>query len=117
MTDRDAPHKNPERVPITLQAMDDPSAHHEPKHVLGLEEAMPRTTIEKSGIYRDKEGRHFFMNAGDVTGRDVEFSHERGSKPSTRAQQAAPKTERSKGRAPENKSQGRAPETKAKGKE
>lgn len=108
------PHKNPERVPMSLQAMDDPTAHHEPEHVLGLEETMPRKQIEKTGIYRDKEGKHFFMNAGDYTGRDVEFSHERGSKPSTRAKQAAPKAERSKGRAPENKSKGQAPEDRTK---
>lgn len=65
---------------------------------------MPRTTIEKSGIYRDSDGNYFFMTAGDVTGREVEFSHERGSKPSKRAKQVAP----------ENKARKPAPETKTK---
>lgn len=61
---------------------------------------MPLKTIEKTGIYRDADGRHFFMAAGDSTDRDVEFSHERGSKRAINA-------------APENKARKPAPSTKA----
>lgn len=65
---------------------------------------MPAKTIEKTGIYKDADGNFFFMVEGDTTGRDVEFSHERGSKRAINA-------------APENKARKPAPETKAKGKE
>lgn len=65
---------------------------------------MPRKTIEKTGIYKDSAGNQFFMAAGDVTGLDVEFSHERGGKPEARAKQSAP----------ENKARKTAPETKSK---
>lgn len=65
---------------------------------------MPTKTIEKDGIYRDSDGNYFFMAAGDITAREVEFSHERGSKPSKRALKAAP----------QNKARAAAPETKAK---
>lgn len=95
------PHKNPERVPMSLQAMDDPAAHHEPQHVLGREGAMPLKKIEKDGIYLDSEGRYFFMAAGDYTERDVVYSHQRGSR---RAVDAAP----------QNKARKASPETKAK---
>lgn len=107
MPNHDAPHKNPARVPMTLQAMDDPTAHHEPAHILGREGTMPRKTIEKTGIYRDKQGNQFFMAAGDETTRDVEFSHERGGKPD------APAQKRKKGPAPENKAKAAAPENRA----
>lgn len=84
------PHKNPQRVPMSLQAMTEGAAYHEPTNVLGREGTMPARKIEKTGIYRDADGKYFFMAEGDTTGRDVEFSHERGSRPSTRAKQAAP---------------------------
>lgn len=100
MTDRDAPHKNPSRVPLTLQAMDDPTAHHEPRHILTEEGLMAeRTKIEKDGIYRDADGNQFYMAAGDYTTREVEFVGAREE----RANQAAP----------ENKARAEAPETKS----
>ena len=102
MADRDAPHKNPDRVPMVLQAMDKPVAHHEPAHLLTTEgTTMARTTIEKSGIYRDADGNQFFMPAGHQTSRDVEYV---GPRDGERAKQAAP----------ENKARQAAPETKSK---
>lgn len=106
MTDRDAPHKNPARVPMVLQAMDNPAAHHEPRHILTEEGLtnMARTTIEKDGIYQDDAGNRFYMAAGDYTTREVEYIGPRGGEPEARAKQAAP----------ENKAKIAAPETKSK---
>lgn len=101
MPDRDAPHKNPSRVPMVLQAMDDPTAHHEPAHILTEEGLMPRTKIEKDGIYKDAAGNQFFMAAGDHTSREVEYVGPRGG-------------QRKVGPAPENKAKQPAPETKSK---
>lgn len=97
------PHKNPQRVPMALQAMTDGVAYHEPINVLGKEGTMPAKTIEKTGIYKDVDGNFFFMVEGDTTGRDLTFSHERGGKPVTRAKEAAP----------ENKAKQATPETKS----
>lgn len=102
MTDRDAPIKNPDRVPMVLQVIGGRVGRHEPVHVLGMEGNTPMTKIEKDGIYKDADGNYFYMAAGDVTGLDVEFSHERGGQPEKRAKQSAP----------ENKARKAAPETK-----
>lgn len=101
MTNRDVPHKNPHRVPMVLQAMDTPAAHHEPAHLLTKEGlTMARTKIEKDGIYRDDVGNQFFMAAGDYTTRDLEY--------------VGPREEaRKKGSAPENKAKAAAPENRA----
>ena len=104
MTGRDAPHKNPARVPMVLQVMDKPTVHHEPAHVLTEVGLMPRTKIEKDGIYRDKAGNRFFMAAGDYTSREMEYDGPRGGKPEARRLDAAP----------ENKARQAAPETKSK---
>jgi hypothetical protein len=105
MTDRDAPYKNPARVPMVLQAMDDLAAHHEPLHILTEEGLtnMARTKIEKTGIYKDSNGNQFFMMAGDETTRELEFSHRRGDMPEARALSGAP----------ENKARQAVPETKS----
>lgn len=104
MTDRDAPHKNPARVPMVLQAMDTPAAHHEPRHVLTEEGTtnMARTKIEKDGIYQDDAGNRFFMAAGTFTSRELEYVGPRGGKPEARAKQAAPEN-KAKATAPENR--------------
>ncbi len=100
MTDRDAPHKNPARVPLVLQALDDPTAHHEPTFLLMENGTMAKTKIEKDGIYKDADGNFFFMAAGDATAREVEFVEAR--------------EQRSRKAAPENKAKQAAPETKSK---
>lgn len=101
MTDRDAPHKNPARVPLVLQAMDTPAAHHEPVHLLTEEGLMARTKIEKDGIYQDTVGNRFFMAAGDFTTRDLKYVGTREE----RARQAAPEN-KAMPPAPENRSEG-----------
>ncbi len=102
MTDRGAPHKNPSRVPMVLQAMDT-AAHHEPRHVLTEEGLMARTTIDKDGIYKDADGNRFFMAAGDATALDVEYVGPRGGEPEERKKSAAPEN-KAKVAAPENRS-------------
>lgn len=101
MTDRDAPHKNPARVPLVLQALDDPTAHHEPAHLLTEEGLMARTKIEKDGIYQDTVGNRFFMAAGDFTTRDLKYVGTREE----RARQSAPEN-KAMPPAPENRSEG-----------
>lgn len=104
MTDRGAPHKNPARVPLVMQAMDT-AAHHEPAHLLTEEGIMARTKIDKTGIYRDADGNRFFMAAGAVTGLDVEYVGPRGGEPVVE--------ERKRDAAPENKAKVAAPENRS----
>lgn len=105
MTDRDAPHKNPARVPLVLQAMDT-AAHHEPHHILTTEGTtnMASDKIEKDGIYKDADGNQFYMVAGSPNYDGLEYvgPREDASTEDTRAKQAAP----------ENKARASAPEKK-----